>query len=115
MAVQLTKYSIISTLALIESKLSFINHSFYSVSENFQSNDLISLHKEAAKIFDFLGLHDYTVLVSFVNMEQNAGDIELNNNSDKTVYININETYKNNNAADKYFSFHCPASRGTAS
>ena len=53
MAVQISNNSIISTLALIEAKLPFINHSFYSVSENFQSNDLISLHKEASKIFNF--------------------------------------------------------------
>ena len=99
MAVNISKYSIISTLALIESKLPFINHSFYKVSENFQSSDLISLHKEASNIFNYLGLYDYTVLVSFVKMDQSAGDIELNNNSDKTVYININETYKYNNAA----------------
>lgn len=99
MAVQISNNSIISTLALIEAKLPFINHSFYSVSENFQSNDLISLHKEASKIFNFLGLHDYTVLISFVKMDKNAGDIELNNNTDKAVYININETYKHNNAA----------------
>lgn len=81
--------NILSCLALVEE---FIPRQekmpHYIPSENFNPRDILSLQDEAKRMMTFVGLQEYTPIVTLEKMEVNhAGSINLN--ADKEVFIDI--------------------------
>lgn len=87
--IDLNVQDIISYLALIEK---FIGRKpkfpKYITSGNFTPNDIISVQREASAMMKFVGLDNYTSVISFEKQNTGiAGSINLNN--DKEVFIDI--------------------------
>lgn len=60
----------------------------YITSNDFTPNDIISVQREASAMMRFVGLENYTAVISFVKQDSGiAGSINLNN--DKEVFIDI--------------------------
>lgn len=92
---QLTQDEILSKLALIEEYVKRTNYVFYEPSDTFDSNNTISVQKEAKKMMDFAGFDDYISVITYVDFYgKTGGNIELND--DKEVFIEINKQYKGN-------------------
>ena len=81
--------SYIDKLMLLEKRTGA--HTTYDLLEPIipSTNDIVSLHKFTKQIADFMGLHDFTFIVSFATQEENVGGhIELRN-FEKEVFIEI--------------------------
>lgn len=93
---QLSQNEILSKLSLIEEYVKRDHYSFYEPSQTFDSNNTISVQKEAAKMMEFAGLNGYISVITYVDIYGKVGgNIELND--DKEVFIEINKQYKGNN------------------
>jgi transposase-like protein len=64
----------------------------------FDGYDTIEVQKAGKKISDFIGLPNLTFIINYTKQGKNtAGHIELNNNSDESVFIEIDEKFKPEN------------------
>lgn len=89
----LSENDIISKLALIEKHLNGFNRSFYEPSVSFNPSDIISVQKEASNMMRFVGLNNYTPVITYTNTgEKVGGNIDLNDKDN--VFIEINQRYK---------------------
>ena len=90
----LNERDILSKLALIEKHLNGFNPDFYKVSNDFHSNDIISVQKEASKMMKFVGLNHHVACITYTNTDKGTGgNIDLDNSD--SVFIEINQDYKN--------------------
>lgn len=85
---------LLSCLSLIEKHIprreKFIQ---YQTTIDFFPWDIISLQDEAKRMMKFVGLDDYTAIVSYVRDDNERGG-SINLNDDKVVFIEINENLK---------------------
>ena len=87
--IHLTENEIYEYLEKIENALRKPTHQFYEPSPSFSSDDSVSVNKEAIRMLDFVGLSNYTAVITYVKTKQNeGGNIELDNGKD--VFIEIN-------------------------
>ena len=92
---KLSEADIISKLALIEKHLDGFKGTFYEVSTDFKSYDVMSLHSEASKMMKFVGLNTHVPYVAFTKTGENVGgNVELDNSND--VFIEVNGEYRYN-------------------
>lgn len=83
--------NILSCLALVEKHLErrpeFVN---YTPNNSFLPRDIYSIQLEASSMMKFVGLHDYTAVITYEKKEKGtAGSINLNH--DKEVFIEIDK------------------------
>lgn len=85
----LTLSKIISYLALIEQHINRKNvFENYFPSDSFVPEDIISIQKEASSMMKFVGLSDYTAVITYTKTKEGtAGSINLNN--DKEIFIEV--------------------------
>lgn len=92
---ELSKIEILDYLVELEEHICINEYVLYKPS--IKNTDIIDIQKEAKNIMCFLGLDEYTPIVTFVNTNRNVGgNIELNCNADKNVFINISLDYREN-------------------
>lgn len=90
----LTEREILASLDKIESHLKRKVFKFYQPSTSFSPNDSVSVNKEARLMLDFVGLNDYTAIITYSKTKQNeGGNIELDNA--KEIFIEISSDIKN--------------------
>ena len=89
--------NILSCLALIEQHIARRPAFFdYVVNSIFNPYDVVSLQKEARSMMDFVGLQNYTALITYERTKEGiAGSINLN--EEKIVYIEIDKLILNRN------------------
>lgn len=97
--VYLSPRSILRNLRLIEAKVRRPSFEIYTPPQAPAGgmSDL-TVSQEAQKMFDFAGLADYKVQVSYTDLEEGIGG-QILLNHDRTVSISISNSYKNNWAA----------------
>lgn len=96
-----TKTDIVRKLSVLEYVVAFNNYCLYEPSREFNSNDAVSVQKEASRMLRHLNMGQYLALISFVTEKPNAGGhIELNDADDSlNVFIDISIDIKGNNPA----------------
>ena len=92
--IELTNEQILSEVSLIESHLRLESMTFYE--SQLPLLDIINIQKEARAMLDFVGLNNYTPLITFVDTKSEAGNIELDNSPN--VFIEIDNKYRVNSS-----------------
>ena len=86
--IRLSDKEIFDKLSLLDKVLKKESHKIYNPSFMFNSTDAVSVNKEARKMMDFVGLANYTAVITYSKTGINeGGNIELDNS--KEVYIDI--------------------------
>ena len=89
----MTEREILTSLDKIESHLKRKVFKYYQPSPSFSPDDTVSVNKEARLMLDFVGLQNYTAIISYTKTKQNeGGNIELDNS--KEVFIEISSEMK---------------------
>lgn len=92
----LSELDFIEKLILIEKHLGRCNGLFYNPTPLFNSFDSIQIQKEASNMLKFVGLENYTAVITYSKTKQDiGGNIELDNS--QNVFIYINYEYKGDN------------------
>ena len=89
----LDEVAIISKLAIIEKHLEGFNKCFYEPTSDFNSNDSLSVQKEASRMLKFVGLKNYFPIITYEKHNDSVGgQVELDNS--ENVFIEINEKFR---------------------